>query len=280
MHPGPERHLLSGLVFIVISLRGFPWAADSDARDFKLPSSRAENFPDMDVPLADVAREAGWGRRLSRAVPLLLLLVGPAHAGAIHGTVRVPALARDPHEFQPYAGSAASLPGHARTRRGLLTDAVLSIEALPPAVALALPEVKGARELAQRDQSFVPRVVSVPIGAEVDFPNRDPIYHNVFSVSPPARFDLGKYPRGQSRRVRFTKVGLVKVFCDIHSDMAAFIVVLPNRAYGRPDADGSYRLPELPAGRYTLTWWHPDFPGSKREVTIPADGDVVADVGF
>jgi len=210
----------------------------------------------------------------------LLASVTTAHAGVIRGTVRVPTLTSESHVFQPYAGKASSLPGHARPPRGRVGDAVISIDALPSDVAAALPEYKGARQLAQRDQSFVPRVVSVPIGTEVDFPNQDPIYHNVFSVSPPARFDLGKYPRGQSRRVRMAKAGLVKVFCDIHSDMAAFVVVLPNRAFVRPNDDGTYRLPELPPGRYTLTWWHPDFPGAKREVVIPASGDVNVDVAF
>ncbi len=219
-------------------------------------------------------------RIISTLALVLLASTTSAHAGAIRGTVRVPTLSGDSHAFQPYAGQASSLPGHARPARGRVTDAVISIDALSTAVATALPEYKGARQLAQRDQSFVPRVVSVPTGTEVDFPNLDPIYHNVFSVSPPARFDLGKYPRGQSRRVRMAKPGLVKVFCDIHSDMAAFVVVLPNRAFARPNEDGTFRLPELPPGRYTLTWWHPDFPGAKREVVVPASGDVNMDVAF
>lgn len=219
--------------------------------------------------------------RIASTIGLLLFVSAmPVHAGVIHGTVRVPALSSGSHTFQPYAGKASSLPGHARPPRGLVTDAVISIDAVPSDVAAALPEYRGARQLAQRDQSFVPRVVSVPVGTEVDFPNQDPIYHNVFSVSPPARFDLGKYPRGQSRRVRMAKAGLVKVFCDIHSDMAAFVVVLPNRAFVRPSEDGSFRLPELPPGRYTLSWWHPDFPGAKREVVVPASGDVNVDVAF
>lgn len=219
-----------------------------------------------------------------RILPTLLLvfasLTTPARAGVIRGTVRVPALANQGHAFQPYAGKASSLPGPALPARGRVSDAVLSIEALPPDVSAALPEHKGPYKLEQRDQAFVPRVLSVVVGAQVDFPNQDPIYHNVFSVSPPARFDLGKYPRGQSRRVRMAKPGLVKVFCDIHSDMAAFVMVLPNRAYARPNEDGAFRLPALPAGRYTLTWWHPDFAGGKREIIVPRNDDVSVDVVF
>ncbi|MEO5989302.1 MAG: carboxypeptidase regulatory-like domain-containing protein [Candidatus Eisenbacteria bacterium] len=215
--------------------------------------------------------------------PILLILASlttPVHAGVIRGSVRVPGLAGESHTFQPYAGKASSLPGHTQPARGLVTDAVLSIEALPVNVAATLPGQRGIHQLAQRDQSFVPRVMSVAVGTEVDFPNQDPIYHNVFSVSPPARFDLGKYPRGQSRCVRMAKPGLVKVFCDIHADMAAFVMVLPNRAFSRPSEDGAFRLPELPAGHYTMKWWHPDFTGGKREITVPASGDVSVDVVF
>jgi len=225
-------------------------------------------------------RDGTLVRIVSKLLLMTLSLATSAHAGVIRGSVRVPTLGANARSFQPYAGKASSLPGHAQPARGRVTDAVLSIETLPAGIASALPEHKGPAQLAQRDQSFVPRVLSVAVGAEVDFPNLDPIYHNVFSVSPPARFDLGKYPRGQSRRVRMAKPGLVKVFCDIHSDMAAFVLVLPNRAFVRPGEDGAFRLPELPPGRYMLTWWHPDFPGGKREVVIPASADASVNVAF
>lgn len=132
----------------------------------------------------------------------------------------------------------------------------------------------------QKGRRFLPDTVVAPVGSTVSFPNLDPIFHNVFSVSPAKRFDLGKYPRPESKSVRFDKPGVVNVYCDIHADMNAWIVVLPNRAFARPDASGHYRLPELPAGRYKLRWWHPDFAGGEREVTVSASGDVTADVEF
>ena len=134
--------------------------------------------------------------------------------------------------------------------------------------------------LAQQDQSFEPRVVVVVAGGTVDFPNFDPIYHNVFSVSPVKRFDLGKYPRGQSRSVRFPAPGVVSVFCDIHADMSAFIVVVPNAAWVRPGADGQFALSGLPAGQYEFHWWHPDFVSGVADVTVPANGDTPFDVSF
>ncbi len=213
-------------------------------------------------------------------VTLALLLAAPAaRAARLHGTVHVPGGMRQDPAFHPYAGQASSMAGHTMAERGAPGDAVLYLEAVPAAVDSALPAPAAHPKLAQKDQAFVPRVVVVPVGGTVDFPNMDPIYHNVFSVSPVKRFDLGKYPRGQSRSVRFTKPGLVNVYCDIHSDMAAFILVVPNRAYARPRADGTWQMPDLPPGHYVLRWWHPDFTGGRREIDL-GDADTGIDVEF
>jgi len=209
---------------------------------------------------------------------VVLLLAPPVAAGSIRGSVRVPPAPPPETRFRPYAGRASSLPSPARTPRGLVTDAVLYLEALP--AGATPPAHASTPRLAQRDQAFEPRVVVVAAGGKVEFPNFDPIYHNVFSVSPAKRFDLGKYPRGQSRSVTFAKPGLVNVFCDIHADMAAFILVTPNPAWVRPDADGRYELSGLPPGRYHLHWWHPDFVAGDADVDVPARGDTVQDVSF
>lgn len=218
---------------------------------------------------------------LTRAVVLALALsAAPAHAGVVRGSVRVPGGTAVAPSFNAYPGRASALPGSHGTPRGAVTDAVLSIERIPAAVESTLATDASRPRLAQQDQAFVPRVIPVAVGGSVDFPNLDPIYHNVFSVSPTQRFDLGKYPRGQSKRVRFPKVGLVNVFCDIHSDMAAFILVLPNHAFTQPAADGRFVLPDLPPGRYLLKWWHPDFTAGSRDVEVPASGDVEVEVRF
>ena len=216
--------------------------------------------------------------RVALAIVLALWTATPAAAGTIHGSVKVPPPPAQDATFRPYAGRASSLPAPARAPRGLVTDAVIYVEALP---ADAQPPSHGPTpQLAQRDQSFQPRVVVISAGGTVNFPNFDPIYHNVFSVSPVKRFDLGKYPRGQSRNVTFSKPGLVNVFCDIHADMAAFILVAPNAAWAHVADDGRFELPGLPAGRYELHWWHPDFTPGVTEVTVPASGDVTFDVSF
>ena len=108
----------------------------------------------------------------------------------------------------------------------------------------------------QRNETFLPRVVAVPVGSEVEFPNDDPFYHNVFSLSRSKAFNLGRYPKGQTRVVRFDKPGIVKVFCDIHSHMAASVIVFDHGWFTVPDADGSFEIDNLPAGNQQITAWH------------------------
>ena len=135
-------------------------------------------------------------------------------------------------------------------------------------------------QLAQKNEAFVPRVVAVAVCSSVDFPNLDPIYHNVFSLSTTRRFDLGKYPRGHSKAVVFARAGLVNVYCDIHSEMEAFVLVLPHHAFSRPGADGSFELPGLPPGHYRLHAWHPDLPEIVRAVEIPEQGEASVELSF
>jgi hypothetical protein len=111
-------------------------------------------------------------------------------------------------------------------------------------------------ELRQFHETFVPHIVAVTRGSSVDFPNDDAIFHNVFSLSSAAKFNLGRYPKGQSRSVKFPKAGIVKVFCDIHSHMSATIVVLDHPYFAVPELDGTFEIPNVPAGEYTIVGWH------------------------
>jgi hypothetical protein len=111
-------------------------------------------------------------------------------------------------------------------------------------------------ELRQLHETFVPHVVAITRGSSVDFPNDDPIFHNVFSLSGAASFNLGRYPQGQSKAWKFTKAGIVKVFCDIHSHMSATILVLDHPYFTVPEIDGSFELANIPTGQYTIVGWH------------------------
>jgi hypothetical protein len=218
---------------------------------------------------------------LSLALISLAVIPRDTAAGVIHGQILVPPVSPGAGRARnPYAGQATSLAQPRVPARGAAQDAVIYVESIPARVDSVLPAPSGRPRLAQQEQSFVPRVTAVPVGGVVDFPNMDPIYHSVFSVSPVKRFDLGRYGRGKSKTVRFDKPGLVNVYCDIHSNMEGFIVVTPNRAVDQPDATGRYALPDLPPGRYSIIVWHPDLPQARRDVTVPETGDVSLDVSF
>jgi hypothetical protein len=111
-------------------------------------------------------------------------------------------------------------------------------------------------QILQEHESFSPRVVAVTRGSTIDFPNADPYFHNVFSLSGAATFDLGRYPSGQSRSRLLAKPGIVKVYCHIHSQMSATILVLDNPFFVTPDAEGHFTLSGVPPGQYMLVGWH------------------------
>jgi plastocyanin len=111
-------------------------------------------------------------------------------------------------------------------------------------------------ELRQTHEMFVPHVIAITRGSRVEFPNQDPFYHNVFSLSSAANFNLGRYANGKSEHYDFKKAGLVKVYCNIHSHMSATIFVFDHPYFTIPETDGTFDLPSLPAGDYTVVGWH------------------------
>jgi plastocyanin len=111
-------------------------------------------------------------------------------------------------------------------------------------------------ELHQENETFVPHVVAITKGSSVTFPNDDPYFHNVFSLSSAGSFNLGRYPRGKTRTEQFTRAGLVKVYCDIHSHMSAAILVLDHPYFTIPAADGTFEIANVPPGEYTIVGWH------------------------
>lgn len=118
----------------------------------------------------------------------------------------------------------------------------------------------------QRNRAFVPHVLVVTVGTEVQFPNNDTIFHNVFSASEINRFDLGVYPRGKTISRAFSKKGVVALQCNIHSEMSAYVVVVDTPYYALTDNQGAFTLPAVPPGRYTLKVWHES--GNVAEQTL------------
>lgn len=120
-----------------------------------------------------------------------------------------------------------------------------------------------------RDKQFVPRTLIVPVGSRVRFPNEDVILHNVFSVSGGNSFDLGLYRRGAGKEQKFDQPGLVRVFCNVHHSMVAYILVLDTPYVATPDAEGRFALAGLPRGPGRLTVWHEQAEPATMEVQVP-----------
>ena len=122
--------------------------------------------------------------------------------------------------------------------------------------------------LTQHHKSFQPHLLVVPVGAVVQFPNRDPFFHNVFSLFDGKRFDLGLYEAGSSRNVSFDRPGVSYIFCNIHAEMSAVVIALDTPYYGIADAKGEIVIPQVPVGRYTLhTWYETALPATLNAMT-------------
>jgi plastocyanin len=209
-----------------------------------------------------------------RAAPVALLLVslwtpaGAVAGAAIVGRVEVAldtrARGRRPEVAELGAGPPRDRPDRSRS--------VVYLESAPQA---AFGPPPGRAEMDQNEETFVPYVLPITVGTTVDFPNSDPVYHNVFSLSRTRRFDLGRYARGHSKPVRFDRPGIVRVFCDIHSHMSAYILVFAHSFFAATGPDGGYRIEGVPPGRYTLVVWTDGEERSRREVTIPEGVDRV-----
>ncbi|MEM8931269.1 MAG: carboxypeptidase regulatory-like domain-containing protein [Acidobacteriota bacterium] len=129
-------------------------------------------------------------------------------------------------------------------------------------------------QIAMVRKAFQPRVLAVPVGSEVAFPNGDAILHNVFSLDRSNRFDLGLYRRGESKSVTFDAAGIVEVFCNVHHSMVAHVVVLDTPFFARVGADGRFRLDGLPPGPGRLHAWHERSDPLGVDVVVPADGSI------
>jgi plastocyanin len=210
-----------------------------------------------------------------------LFLATAGVAGELAGAFRIVAEsgAAPTTKLDPYAGTlnSASASHDVAPRRTVVNDIVIYLRGVT--ADAAPPARRAAPRLAQINQSFEPHVLGVPVGTTVEFPNMDMVYHNVFSYSKTKRFDLGYYGKGKSKRVTFDKPGIVQVFCDIHSTMSAYVLVVDTPFVTQPDDDGTYSFSDLPSGTYTLTVWHPDLGERTLNVTVD-DGPTRLDVNL
>jgi plastocyanin len=160
-------------------------------------------------------------------------------------------------------------------------DVVVSLEGVPAEIAkadLAAAKPKNA-VMDQREMKLVPYVLPVLINTTVGFPNNDKNWHNIYSKSDAKKFDLGLYAPGKFRSVTFDKPGVVRVLCNVHPNMEAFIVVKNHPYFIAPDKNGNYRLDGVPVGKYRLQVWHPQLGTTEAGVELVREGEVV-DINF
>jgi plastocyanin len=185
------------------------------------------------------------GRGLASCIGILVPLGAAAEGGVVEGTVQVTGR----------VGSADAAP--------VIVYVVGFVEPAPNGEEAVV---------AQHNRHFEPDLVAITAGQSVSFPNRDLIFHNVFSLSSAREFDLGQFPQGRSKSKRFPEPGVVDVYCNIHPEMAATVLVLPNRRFARVGPDGAFRIEAVPAGSWTV------FAYSRRS-TAPAHAPVEVRAG-
>lgn len=255
------------------AVRLVPPAAYASSRQAPDPAQPAEcKSGERDCPEATIALDE-WNARTGRRAET---------SGRLEGTValgeRLKAK-RMRFALYPQDAQQAAAEVHRPTTQGERDDefrnVVVYLESTPALAAAARsgaasPAPAGALAIRQDGLAFVPHVLPILRGSTVEFPNSDPVFHNVFSLARAASFDLGRYPRGDARSVRFETAGIVKVFCHIHSDMSAVVMVLDNPFFVVPDALGRFHLDGLPPGEYKAAAWHERARLARRNIRIEA----------
>jgi plastocyanin len=166
------------------------------------------------------------------------------------------------------AADTGTVKGTISAASGPVADAVVMIDTPSAPAAAGAPHAV----VTQRDMKFVPHVLTVVAGTTVDFPNRDPLLHNVVSSSPAKRFDLGMYPQGETKSVTFDTPGVVELRCHVHPAMSAFVVVHASPHAAVTDARGVYTIAGVPAGSYPVRIWHEALAPRATTVTVTAGG--------
>jgi plastocyanin len=188
--------------------------------------------------------------------------------------------------FVPSPVIAGNITGAVKVKGLRTPENILVYLTKAPPVTEDLSKAKFIMD--QRNLEFIPHVLPVLVGATVDFPNNDKVDHNVFSMSRTKKFNLGSYPAGESKSVVFDKPGIVELRCDVHAEMAAYILVLKNPYFAVTDEQGRFEIPDanalkktgftgvkdLAPGKYFVKTWHEKLKTQKKAVVVPDNGDV------
>lgn len=183
--------------------------------------------------------------------------------------------------FMAAALSAATVSGKVAfaTKRGqkpVVAETLVWVE--PQGQAKATRRPPATLQMVTRGKTLFPHVMAVPAGSTVQFPNDDPISHNLFSLSPGNNFDLGLYRKGAGKTQKFDTPGIVQVYCNVHPNMSAVIHVMPTAYYALADAKGTFTLADVPPGKYRLVAWNEQGGMSESPVEVLANGAVSGNV--
>ena len=205
-----------------------------------------------------------------QVITMLLVMATGAMAATISGRVTFPKPEESGSEAGGYSRGVYRPPvkkdlhQHGGTDK---EDAGVIVWAEPVSGKAPFKKPAANPKVVQQNKMFVPHVLAVQTGTTVEFPNLDPLYHNVFSYSRAKRFDLGRYEQGKSKSITFDNPGVVDVFCEIHENMRAYILVLDSPWFTRLDEDGAFSL-DVPAGKYRVFAWMPNKTSEPVEVVL------------
>jgi plastocyanin len=217
-------------------------------------------------------------RRIATILFTLLAVVA-AHAGTISGTVRAQGKEGADQDVTTGKYESRKFKFVERINYAELKDFVVYIDqptgekTAPP----ARPVQVVTKRVTQKGAMFSPRLLPIMVGTTVEWPNKDEIFHNVFSISDAKQFDLGLYKDPEVKPVVFDKPGRVDVFCSIHSSMNCIVLVLETPHFSATDDKGRYSISTVPPGTYRLKAWHERLPCQVKEITVPESGDVKVD---
>ena len=184
--------------------------------------------------------------------------------------------------FLPAILPAATVNGHIAfvSKRGQSPLPNETLVWLEPASGRVPHKTAGHFQLLTRGKMLVPHVLAIPVGSTVDFPNDDPISHNLFSLSSPNGFDLGLYRKGNGKSHTFDSPGVVNVYCNVHPSMSAVIHVMASSYYGFADTTGAFALSDVPAGKYRLVAWNEQGGRSESTIEVNSSGRVEGNVAM
>jgi len=202
---------------------------------------------------------------------LWMALASGCIAGFVTGRVeRPPSQPAEAVQINRYRGRDAAAPKPAMPNCSCepqkFAVIYLTGDSLPPAIPVATHP-----SMAQKDMMFQPSVLAVTVGSSVEFPNLDPFFHNVFSYSKTKKFDLGRYAVGKSKSITFDKPGIVKIFCEIHNSMRAYLHVLETPYFAVSDDRGVFTIADVRPGDYTLHVWQENQADLEQLITVTGD---------